>query len=431
MKTEQVEKAGKYLLFLLVFIMIMRILGYYTLFIPSVAITRVLKIAIRFSVTGLSLGLLLYMKVKYEKYEFNYTNITGPIIYMVYALLSLASLLWSTNIVFSSLQLSMLLESIAFVWIYYHLQVIYFKCSDGEGSFSYILGTAIAISNIGFLIGWYVDPSTFFRDTHGGTVSRLGGLIINPNELGMLAVLGAGMAYVELQRNASLKRNGIFWVLNVIILLASQSRSSLIAFLLITGLYVLMSKNVRLQLASVVVGFFAIPVLINTIIVKAGDVSEVMSMTGRLPFWKDLITYGFPDRPLLGYGFMSIAPSSFTKKFNSIHAYAASMTHNTFVEVLITLGLVGAFIVFLQMVATFYTTFRSSHPDLKPLAIYMIIPLMINSITEFGIWGDSNYGVMFYQFVVVFFSVNVILKTKGTYYLKHLKNKKDSNPMIG
>jgi len=51
-----------------------------------------------------------------------------------------------------------------------------------------------------------------------------------------------------------------------------------------------------------------------------------MSMTGRLPFWSDLIKYGFPERPILGYGFMSISDSPFTNKFDSIHAYAASMT---------------------------------------------------------------------------------------------------------
>ena len=45
---------------------------------------------------------------------------------------------------------------------------------------------------------------------------------------------------------------------------------------------------------------------------------------------------------------------TFDDKFDSVHAYAASMTHNTFVQVLINLGLVGTFIMILQLMTTFF-----------------------------------------------------------------------------
>ena len=130
-----------------------------------------------------------------------------------------------------------------------------------------------------------------------------------------------------------------------------------------------------------------------------------MSMTGRLPFWSDLITYGFPERPILGYGFMSISESPFTNKFDSIHAYAASMTHNTFVQVLINLGLVGAFICLVQMILTFYAIGKSDNKNLKLAAIAMLFPLLINSATEFGIFGEANYGIYFYHLVILMFIV--------------------------
>ncbi|MEO0778455.1 MAG: O-antigen ligase family protein, partial [Bacteroidota bacterium] len=152
----------------------------------------------------------------------------------------------------------------------------------------------------------------------------------------------------------------------------------------------------------------ALPIVIQTIILKQGDVEEVMSMTGRLPFWSDLISMGFPRAPLLGFGFMSISPNTFSNKFDSIHAYAASMTHNTFVQVLINLGLVGAFIVFLQMLLTFQALATSKDAALRLLAGAMLIPLIINSTTEFGIFGESNYGILFYQFIILFFTLRVI-----------------------
>ena len=50
--------------------------------------------------------------------------------------------------------------------------------------------------------------------------------------------------------------------------------------------------------------------------------------------------------------------------------------------------------------------------DLKVLAIAMLIPLIINSITEFGIFGEANYGILFYQLVIVFFVINCTTKEK-------------------
>ena len=145
-----------------------------------------------------------------------------------------------------------------------------------------------------------------------------------------------------------------------------------------------LSKSKKIKLASIIAAVLAIPVIIRTIVIKSGDIEEVMSMTGRLPFWTDLINEGFPREPILGFGFMRI---SYSDKFDSVHAYAASMTHNTFVQVLLNLGLLGAFIVILQMATTTYAITSSDDRNLKLFAVGMIIPLIVNSLTEFGIFG--------------------------------------------
>ena len=193
----------------------------------------------------------------------------------------------------------------------------------------------------------------------------------------------------------------------VIALLMTQSRSSLGAFLIVTGICVMTSGNRKLIFGSIVAAVFALPVLVRTIILKQGDVEEVMSMTGRLPFWEDLITYGFTREPLLGYGFMRI---SYSDKFDSIHSYSAAMTHNTFIQVLLNLGLVGGFICMFQMMATGFVISQSKDKYYRVLAWLMLIPLIINSTTEFGIFGESNYGIQFYQFVMLFFVMKVIKK---------------------
>ncbi len=400
------QKTYQWLLILLIIIMGLRISSYLTLFPSSIGLTRVVKVGVRFLLTGFCLVMLTNMRRRMKGFSFVYENHFSGLFYLAYALLGVASILWSTDVHFTILQLMMLIESMLFAWLFYHLIVIGEYLTEGRATFAKLLAVSISIISLAFLIGLYFDPSTFYRDTHGGAVSRLGGFIINPNELGMLSVIGAAMTYVRMREGGGLGWNIIFWIVCVAVLLLTQSRSSLGAFLLVTGMFILMSKSAWLKIGSISVAVVVLPILIQTIVIKDGDVGEVMSMTGRLPFWSDLIAYGFPDRPILGFGFMSISDSPFSNKFDSIHAYAASMTHNTFVQVLINLGLVGAFICIVQMTLTFMAIGKSKNVKLKLAAIAMLIPLLINSATEFGIFGEANFGIYFYHLVILMFIIS-------------------------
>jgi O-antigen ligase len=278
--------------------------------------------------------------------------------------------------------------------------------------YSRILARSILLVSLAFIIGMFVNPDLFFRGTHGGEVQRLGGFIINPNELGMLSVLGGAMGYIELLNKQNKIYNYVVVIASIAVLLLSQSRSSLGAFIIVSGIYVLLMDNYFIKVAIIVGGILVMPVVLNTIVFKQGNVEEVMSMTGRLPFWADLIEKAFADRPLLGYGFMRISPNTFDDKFDSVHAYAASMTHNTFVQVLINLGLVGMFIIIIQLMTTFFAITIEKDKWLKYAAIFQLIPLFINSATEFGIFGETNYGIMFYQMMFLTFTFYAVRVSK-------------------
>jgi len=391
----------------LLFILGLRIMSYFTLFPDSVTMTQLVKTVLRLILTGVTFGLLLQLKNKFPTHRLQHQNITPLILYCCYLFLGLLSVFWTSSVRYTILQLSMITEALVFAWFYIQLVAFYNAISDNHTRFSWLFGHATMWICLAFLLGLALDPDTFYRQTHGGEVSRLGGFIINPNELGMLAVLGTVMAYTEMSA-AKFKASQV-WILlaSVVVLLLTQSRSSLGSFLIVTGICVLMSGNRKLMLGSIVAAVFALPVLVQTIILKQGDVEEVMSMTGRLPFWEDLIAYGFPREPLLGYGFMRI---SYSDKFDAIHSYAAGMTHNTFIQVLLNLGLVGAFICMFQMIATALVIGHSKDSYHKVLAWLMLVPLIINSLTEFGIFGESNYGIQFYHFVILFFCMKVNIK---------------------
>ncbi|MFK7758069.1 MAG: hypothetical protein AB8B53_14165, partial [Flavobacteriales bacterium] len=48
--------------------------------------------------------------------------------------------------------------------------------------------------------------------------------------------------------------------------------------------------------------------------------------------------------------------------------------------------------------------FHKKHPYAK-FFIALLIPVIINSFTEFGIFGDANYGILFWQFLTLLFVI--------------------------
>jgi O-antigen ligase len=372
-----------------------------------------LKIGLRIILTGFSLGLYVILKNRFGAFKIRYKMALPMGLYIMYLLLGVISIFWSTGKGFTMLQLTMTIETMVFSFLFYQVLMMFEAAYEIKRSlYSRMLARSIWWVGLAFIIGLFVNPDLFFRGTHGGEVQRLGGFIINPNELGMLSVLGAAMGYIELLNKQNRIYNYVVVVGCVAVLLLTQSRSSLGAFIIVSGIYVLLMDNYLVKVAIVVGGVLVMPVVLNTIVFKQGNVEEVMSMTGRLPFWSDLLEKSFPDRPILGYGFMRISPSTFSDKFDSVHAYAASMTHNTFVQVLINLGLVGMFIVILQIMATFFAITIEKDKWLKYTAIFQLIPLFINSATEFGIFGETNYGIMFYQFVFLTFTFHAVQASK-------------------
>ncbi|MEM9022942.1 MAG: O-antigen ligase family protein, partial [Bacteroidota bacterium] len=248
-----------------------------------------------------------------------------------------------------------------------------------------------------FIIGMYVNPDDIYRLTHGGEEARLGGFMMNPNELGMLAVVGLGSCLMELyqgQRKIPLLLMGTVMLLALVM---TGSRSSMISFLAIAFFFITKSKYNWLKPALFAGGFLAIPVIVNTIFIKQGDLEEVLSMTGRLPFWTALLTEGLPKEPWMGYGYMRIA---WTEMFQSVNTYAGKMTHNTFIQVLMNLGFIGFGTVLAQLTATLRGWIRNPNKLDRMFFLAVFIPILVNSFTEFGIFGEANFGILFYQILI-------------------------------
>ncbi|SFC67070.1 O-antigen ligase [Flexibacter flexilis DSM 6793] len=324
--------------------------------------------------------------------------------YGIYLLIGFASFMWSTNVGYSSLQWFMTSQTLVFC--YYFVKSLYlldhFFPEHPIRMFNLVGNTSFLLILV-FVVGMWVNPDAFYRLTHGGEEARLGGYMMNPNELGMLAGIGVAGLLFDIRRN----HRRVWTVVKLLVLfyglMATGSRSSLIGALLIIGFHVLQSEQKQFAIAAIIVMALVSPIAIYKVVLKDGDperMEEVMSMTGRLPFWQALINEGLPREPLLGFGFMRIDYKEF---FQSTHTYPGKMTHNTFMQVLMNLGFIGLTMVFFQIVFTVRGILAENN-EKKLMLFSMLIPIVINSFTEFGIYGESNYGILFYQLVILYIS---------------------------
>ncbi|RFC55041.1 O-antigen ligase family protein [Brumimicrobium aurantiacum] len=331
-------------------------------------------------------------------------NILSSAFYGIYLLLGFASFMWSTNVGYSALQWFMTSQTLVFCYFFIkslYLLDVYFP--KHKIRLYNLLGNASFILILVFVIGMWVSPDVFFRLTHGGEEARLGGYLMNPNELGMLAGVGIAGLMFDIRRN----HNKWWTILKLLILFyglyATGSRSSLIGALLIIGFHVLQSEQKKFAVVAIAIMILVAPIAIYKVVLKDGDperMEEVLSLTGRLPFWEALINEGLPREPLLGFGFMRI---DYKEYFQSAHTYPGKMTHNTFMQVLMNLGFIGITIVLFQLIFTTRGILKEDS-EKKLMLFCLLIPLIINSFTEFGIFGESNYGILFYQLIILYIS---------------------------
>ncbi len=389
---------------LLRFFLVVKIFGFLAIS-ESAGVNKVIKIGMGTSMTLGVLMLTLMMARKGYQFRTDARNSLSLWLYVAYLFLGTASIFWANDYHFAIIQIFRDFDLLVFSFLFLRImQTLNAYHSEAKLQLPMMWSYGIFFSSLYFLLGYWIDPDTFMRLTHGGEVARLGGYIMNPNELGMLSSLGASVIILDFTREKKKWLYVVFLGVNLYVMFLTGSRSSSIGFILVCGLLTLRSNNLKIK-ALMVAGFiFVVPLAVNEIILneEKGGLDEVMSMTGRLPFWKALLTEGLPQEPFFGFGFQNIY---YTKFFQGKNTYPASMTHNTFVQVLMNLGLVGFFIVIFQMVLTFRSVIIDKNGQKKFFFWCMFTPLFINSLTEFGIWGETNYGILFYQMLFLWFVV--------------------------
>jgi len=384
-------------------IMLFLMIGGFFTWSENVGITRVLKVVSRIGMTGAAFYLHQMIVKRGAVSSFEWKNTWSPFLYFTYITLGFVSFLWSTDVGYSLLQWTMDIESLLFAFFFMKCLMLLDTYFPGHPiRFSNLMGNTVFILMCIFVIGMTISPDSFFRLVEGGDDRRLGGYIMNPNELGMICGLGISCLIFDLYNNK--KR---FWAIAkiavlLLVLILTKSRSSLVGLLLIAFFHLrkLDSKIIKYAIYAGIAA--VIPIGVSKLIMREGGIDDILSMTGRMPFWKALITEGLPREPLLGFGFMRI---DYNDTFSSVHSYTAHMTHNTFMQVLMNLGFIGLTLALTQLTVTI-RGFLKEAEEKKLMLLGILIPVLINSFTEFGIFGETNYGILFYQMLIFSICLN-------------------------
>jgi exopolysaccharide production protein ExoQ len=386
---------------LLTIILFVMIAGYFSV-VEERSVNQFFKVTSRLGMAVAMLYVLYVLRKLGHVGALQFNHVLAPAFYVLYLILGFASLMWSSKWDYSALQWFMTAESFVFVLLFLKVVVIY-NTHYPEKTINMIRVFAWAIFPIMliFVIGSLTDEDTFYRGMRGGEEQRLGGYIMNPNELGMLASIGAGMSYMYLQKTKR-KFWGILMMLAAILVLVwTYSRSSAIGFLLIMVILVFTSDNKRVKIIMFSGIAIGLPLLVRYVVFKDnGGVEEVLSMTGRLPFWTALLNEGIVKEPFFGFGFMRI---NYTDYFQGLNTYPAKMSHNTFMQILINLGFVGLFIGLWNVILTVRNFLVHKKHAYSHFFMIVFIPVIVNSFTEFGVFGDANYGILFWQFLTLLF----------------------------
>ncbi|MEJ5366520.1 MAG: O-antigen ligase family protein [Desulfosoma sp.] len=192
-------------------------------------------------------------------------------------------------------------------------------------------------------LGAIVFPQRAFIPSRGIFSYMLQGAIlpINPNSVGLIAALVAIHTFSSLlnpfrmnTKISTLLR--LFFAL--IILILSQSRTSLIGFSVASILLMLLYKRMFLLILCSIIGFSLFFLgyydFIVAFVMRGQSRDLFLSFSGRTYMWKTAWTY-FLKSPFIGHGLASAG------RFDLLGGGPASTLHGTFVEVAVGTGIVG------------------------------------------------------------------------------------------
>lgn len=151
-------------------------------------------------------------------------------------------------------------------------------------------------------------------------------------------------------------------------------------------------------------------------LVKRGQTLEdLISLTTRTIFWKELIVDTTLESPFLGYGYQMMGPDGTTKVFESLGGTVRSSAHNTFIQTYAGLGVFGLIILAWNITNVLLRYLHLRSPKKKgvenlSMIFLIVIMCLIASLTQYGIVGMTTPVAPLYYLCVALLSTRTIMR---------------------
>ncbi len=238
------------------------------------------------------------------------------------------------------------------------------------------------------IIGVNYDPWGFLQYV---------GVTNQKNHLGVLcAFAGVYLLWRMLKRFPRLSYLDAFlFVLAMYLLIISRSATSVVVFItgsLFLAIIALLKLDRKSPTKAVIVLLIMLVVVQVLLTGYVGDsllsrffsaTSRDVTLTGRVPLWRDLIAIG-SRTPILGFGYGGFWFSNLSAALWTRHQWRPVSGHNGYLDIFLDLGLVGLILFLFLLVQTYKKTAKAAGESGRfgQLCYVFFVMIVLHNITE-------------------------------------------------
>ncbi len=271
-----------------------------------------------------------------------------------------------------------------------------------------------------------IIPSSQYQEAYLPYILQGAIVKMNSNSLGVMGAILFFISFVRLlDKNVKAnKKHNLFWlILSGIILIFAQSRTSLVALLLVLILYLIINRKLSFFFKLFIFSFSFVSIFLNfnNILLYLGrgyNIQHLEKLSGRLEWWSiawDTFINGSLMEHLIGMGF-GVANREI---LSSIDFEDASTLHSDYVDSLISTGFIGSLFLISSLIFTFvrivknYNLIKSTRYYSEVVGVFVII--VIRSF--------SGTSIAFHNFFLIMFLITMIniLSIKKANIIKKVK----------
>ena len=224
---------------------------------------------------------------------------------------------------------------------------------------------------------------------------------LHPNIQSLNLGMGCIAAYTmtKVEPKFKLLFFGIFGLLFLSLVL-TKCRSATLTVPVVIGIIWFTAQPTKFILAWGIAGLWLVSTIVFICLVSGYDpISEYQevlllgrgeetgsSLTGRLPLWEDLFEY-IAFRPMKGYGYSAFWNTRHIDDIAASQQWVISEAHSSYIEATLQLGVIGAVIMTLAAISTFFYAAITFRRTLRPEYLFIVggvFLAMVRGLTEVG-----------------------------------------------